>query len=89
MGEAKRFVIAKGDARSLVYFWYQSRGRVLARNHEVILYRFFDRAMRSRTDGSLVRITIPIVRGDVEGAERAFRDFSERAVPLFPPYVPG
>ena len=34
-GEAKRFVIAQGEARQLVYFWYQSRGRIIAQNHEV------------------------------------------------------
>ena len=37
--EAKRFVIAKGDARQLVYFWYQSLGRVYAQNVQVIMTR--------------------------------------------------
>jgi EpsI family protein len=41
---AKRFVIAKGDARQLVYFWYQGQGRVVSANEDVILWRFWDRA---------------------------------------------
>jgi EpsI family protein len=87
-GEAKRFVIAKGDARQLVYFWYQSRGRIIARLHEVILYKFWDRATRSRTDGSLFRLTTPIVRGDEQTAEQAIFDFAEGFTPLLPDYVP-
>jgi EpsI family protein len=87
--EAKRFVIAKGNARQLVYFWYQSRGRVLARNEDVILMRFWDRARSRRTDGSLIRFTVPIVRGDVEGAEENFREVASRMVPLLPEFVPN
>lgn len=86
-GEAKRFVIAKGNERQLVYFWYQSRGRVIARNHEVIVYRFWDRATRGRTDGSLVRITIPL-RGE-ERTEAFFRDFASEFVKPLPRYVPN
>ena len=87
-GEAKRFVIAKGDARQLVYFWYQSRGRVIARLHDVILYKFWDRATRRRTDGSLFRLTTPIVRGDEQSAEEAILAFAEEFTPLLPPYIP-
>lgn len=90
-GEAKRFVIAKGDARSLVYFWYQSNGRVFARNHEVILYKFWDRATRGRSDGALVRLTAPFREGeagDEEAAERAILDLARDLTPRFDPYLP-
>jgi EpsI family protein len=87
-GEAKRFIIARGNQRSLVYFWYQSRGRVIARNHEKILYIFMDRARYGRSDGSLVRFTVPIMNGDVEKAEAAFHKFSDSITPKFAKYVP-
>ena len=87
--EAKRFIIAKGDSRQLVYFWYQSRGHVIARNHEVILYRFFDRAIRHRTDGSLVRLTIPIERGNEQRAEAIFEEFASEFAPMLPGFVPN
>lgn len=87
--EAKRFIIAKGEARRLVYFWYQSRGRILARNHEVILYRFLDRAIRQRTDGSLVRLTVPITRDGEEAAEKAFYEFAALLAPTLQGYVPN
>ena len=88
-GEIKRVVIAKGNQRSLVYFWYQSRGRVIARNHEKIFYMFLDRASSRRTDGSLVRFTIPIVRGDEAQAEETFRELVQQISPLLPDYVPN
>lgn len=88
-GEAKRMVVAKGNLRNLVYFWYQSRGRVVARDHEKVLYMFLDRAMSGRTDGSLVRFTVPIVRGDEEEAEITFRSISQKITPILPSYLPN
>ena len=88
-GEAKRFVIARGSDRQLVYFWYESRGRVIARSHEVILYRFWDRATKNRTDGALVRITIPLESQHPEKAEKSFRDFADSMGPLLSNYLPN
>ncbi len=87
-GEAKRFIVAKGNLRSLVYFWYHSRGRVIARSHQKILYMFLDRATTGRTDGSLVRFTIPIENGDIEKAEAMFAELSEEIVPRLGAHVP-
>jgi EpsI family protein len=88
-GEAKRVVIAKGNLRNLVYFWYQSRGRVIARNHEKVLYLFLDRAVERRTDGSLIRFTIPIEHGNVEEAEESFRSLASMLMPKMSEYVPN
>ena len=88
-GEAKRVVIAKGNSRALVYFWYQSRGRMIARNHEKVLYMFMDRALNRRTDGSLVRFTIPVLHGDEEAAEEVFDSLASAVSSLIPQYVPN
>lgn len=88
-GEARRLVIAKGNLRNLVYFWYQSRGRAIARNHEKVLYLFLDRIVSGRTDGSLVRFTIPIIHGDKETAEQSFESIAQLLTPMLPSYVPN
>ena len=88
-GQAKRVVIAKGDYRSLVYFWYQSRGRVIAKDTDRIAYMFIDRATRSRTDGSLVRFTVNIERGDVERADQAFQNFAMQLLGEVEPFLPN
>jgi len=89
-GEAKRFVIAKGRQRALVYFWYQSNGRVVARNHHKIFWMFLDRTLRARTDGSLVRFTVPILPDQSEvAAEANFKALATRVAPLLPDYIPN
>jgi len=88
-GSARRVVIAKGDARQLVYYWYQSRGRVISVDWQKIIYVGLDRALRSRTDGSLVRFSTPIRRGsEVEEAEATLRDLAPRVIAKLPAYVP-
>ncbi len=65
-----RLVIAKGNQRQLTYYWYQSRGRVIAEDYMKMVHLFWDRATKSRTDGSLVRLTVEMYRqrrGDRRG----------------------
>lgn len=87
-GQAKRLIVAKGEHRRLVYYWYQSRGRVIAEDWQKILYVGWDRASRGRTDGALVRFMVPIAQGDVERAEREFASIAELVVQELPAYVP-
>jgi EpsI family protein len=84
----RRLVIARGGDRQLTYYWYQSRGRVVSQDWKKILYVGFDRAVRSRTDGSLVRFTMPIVRKDEAAAEASFYDLAPQILALLPAYVP-
>ena len=84
----KRLVIAKGKDRQLVYYWYQSQGRVIAEDWQKIVYVGLDRALRGRTDGALVRFTIPIQRQDDERAEQAFHELAPRVIERLAPYVP-
>jgi EpsI family protein len=84
----KRLVIAKGEARQLVYYWYQSRGRVISQDWKKIVYVGLDRALKNRTDGSLVRFTVPMLRNDEERAETAFRDLAPRVLNEIAAYVP-
>ena len=88
---AKRLLIAKGEARQLVYYWYHSRGRVISQDWKKIIFVGLDRAQRGRTDGSLVRFTIPIRFGDVEAADAAFYDLApshQSPKPLQKPHPP-
>jgi EpsI family protein len=86
--QVRRLQIAKGNERQLVYYWYQSNGRVVAEDWKKILYLGWDRARLGRTDGALVRFTLPIVNGDEAAAESAFQDLAPRIVAHLGPYVP-
>jgi len=85
---AKRLVIAKGKARQLVYYWYQSRGRVVSEDWKKIIYVGWDRATRGRTDGSLVRFTVAFSHKNSDRAEAAFWDLARQISPRLPLYVP-
>jgi EpsI family protein len=84
-----RLVIAKGDARQLVYYWYLERGRVIADDWMKIVWLFWDRARLSRTDGSLIRFTMPIGQNGTATAEEAFRALAPLITARLSDYVPG
>ncbi len=87
--EVNRLIIAKGEHRQLVYFWYQERGRVIAQDWRKIVDLFWDRATRQRTDGALVRFTAPVVRNDEARAESALLSLAGAVLPRLAPYVPN
>jgi EpsI family protein len=87
-GLVKRLIIAKGKQRQLTYYWYQSRGHVIARDWRKIILVGMDRSIRGRTDGSLIRFTIPIVDNDEEKAEALFQDLGRQVLEHMPAYVP-
>ena len=83
-----RLVIAKGNQRQLTYYWYQSRGHVIAADYMKMAHLFWDRATKSRTDGSLVRLSVEMYRKDEESAEANLREVASQVVPLLPRFVP-
>jgi EpsI family protein len=87
--QVNRMVIAKGELRQLVYYWYQTQGRVIADDWQKIAYLSWDRARSSRTDGALVRFTTPILRKDEDAADRTIHQLASEIVPRLPDYVPG
>ena len=65
--------------------------RVIAEDWRKIVMLFWDRARSQRTDGSLVRFTVPLARDDqrdVDQAEEAFSDLASQILPRLAAYVP-
>jgi exosortase D (VPLPA-CTERM-specific) len=84
-----RTVIALGDARQLVYYWFQQRGRVLTNEYLVKWYLFWDSLTRNRSDGSLVRLIVPLPEGATEEqADRQLAQFAAELEPVLQQYVP-
>ena len=87
--QVKRLMIARGDARQLVYYWYQTQGRVIAEDWQKIFFVGYDRATRGRTDGALVRFTIPVYREmDEQRAEQSFQEVARLVLPRLGAYLP-
>ena len=73
--EMNRYVVARGDQKSLVLYWYQSRDRVVASEYKAKVYVIADALRYNRTDTALVRVTVPIVGSNVDAAQNAALDF--------------
>ena len=58
--QVNRYLLGKGAARALVYYWYQGRGRVEANEYRVKWELMRDAALTGRTEEALVRLVIPL-----------------------------
>jgi len=70
-----RYVVQKGDQKSLVLYWYQSRDRVVASEYTAKMYVVADALRYNRTDTALVRVEVPVVNGDNDAATAVGVDF--------------
>ena len=84
-----RVVIERGDVKQVVYYWFDQRGRVLTNEYLVKWYIFWDSLTRNRTDGAMLRLTVPVLAGQSEAdADRALVEFARAIVPALRPYIP-
>jgi len=91
-GEAltvNRVVITKGEARQLVYYWFEQRGREVTNEYLVKWYIFWDSLTRNRTDGALVRVTtfVPDMAG-IDKADTELEDFVRQIDPSLTYHLP-
>lgn len=86
---ATRYVIAKGDARQVVLYWYWAHNRGVASEYWAKFYLVADSIKMNRSDGSLVRITTPLYPGEtVDAAEQRLLPFVSDVVPRLQSYIP-
>lgn len=88
--EVNRVVIAKGLDKQLVYYWYQSRNRVVASEYWGKIYTVLDAVKYNRTDAALVRVVMPMPdTGSAEIADQAGTSFVQALFPLLSRFVPA
>jgi exosortase D (VPLPA-CTERM-specific) len=84
-----RVLISLDDQQMVVYYWFQQRGRVITNEYLVKWYLFWDALTRNRTDGALVRLTVPVSVGSSPAqAERSLVEFAGLAEARLSAYVP-
>ena len=84
---ANKYVIRNGDYQSLMIYWYQGRGRNVASEYWGKIYTVFDSVRLRRSDGAMVRVTVPI-RDSEAAAEQTAIDFASTAANVLPEFVP-
>jgi len=86
---ANRYVIAKGEDRQLVLYWYWAHNRAVASEYWAKLYLVTDAMRLNRSDGSMIRITTPLLRGEsIDTAQQRLLAFGGNVVPQLNPYIP-
>jgi EpsI family protein len=83
-----RYLVAKGENQSLVYYWYQSQGRVIADEFAAKFYLIEDSIRKHRSDTSLVRVVVGVRPNHIEEAEQVGLDFVKTVYPAVNGYLP-
>lgn len=86
--EANRYIIQNGDARQLLIYWYQGRGRAVASEYWGKIYTVVDSVKRRRSDGAMVRVIVPIEKSE-EDALALASELAAQAAPSLPTFVPN
>ncbi|HET7893291.1 MAG TPA: EpsI family protein [Candidatus Sulfotelmatobacter sp.] len=86
---ANRYLIAKGDDRQLVLYWFWAHNRGVASEYWAKFYLVADSIKMNRSDGSLVRITTPMYPGETaDAAQQRILPFAGEVSPLLDSYIP-
>jgi EpsI family protein len=92
-GKAHRvgeYIVANGDDRQFVIYWYQAHGRSVASEYLAKIYMVADAMRMNRTDGALVRVFTPIGTGEGVPAARARAEaFVAQLAPMLPRFIPN
>ena len=85
---ANKYVIRNGDYKSLMIYWYQGRGRAVASEYWAKFYTIIDSVRVRRSDGALVRVTVPLGESEAAALESA-KDLSAKAATALKEFVPN
>jgi EpsI family protein len=84
---ANKYVIQNGDYKSMMIYWYQGRGRNVASEYWGKVYTIFDSVRLRRSDGAMVRVTVPVGASEA-AAEKTAIEFASTASSVLPEFVP-
>ena len=85
---ANKYVIQNGEYKSLMVYWYQGRGRAVASEYWGKVYTVIDSVRLRRSDGAMVRVTVPIGDSEAKALESA-TDLAVAAQAALPDFVPN
>ena len=81
-------LIQKGLDKQIVLYWYYSRGRVISSEYYQKIYLVIDSITRRRTDGSFVRLILPVKDSEKQTLE-VLKGFAADLFPVIEEYIPS
>jgi EpsI family protein len=76
-----RYLVEKGDEKSVILYWYQGHGRVIASEYSAKFWLVADALKYNRSDTALVRISVPVGRGGEDAATLLAEQFAQAMFP--------
>jgi len=73
--EVNRYVVSRGDERSVVLYWYQTQNRVEASEYRAKIWTVLDAIRYNRSDTALVRVVVPVRQNDEAAAQQVAVEF--------------
>jgi len=86
---SNRYVVAHGDEKSVVLYWYQSHNRIIASEFAAKFWLVADSIRYHRSDSSLVKVVVPVRNGEIDAATRNAVEFVQAVFPDLMRQLPG
>jgi EpsI family protein len=86
--EVNRYLVARGESKTLVLYWYQTPKRIVASEYAAKFWLAADSVRYRRSDTSLVRVISPVGAISLEEADRLTQDFVKSLLPELNRYLP-
>lgn len=87
--QVNRYIVSKGDAKSLVLYWYQTPNRIVASEYKAKLLTVEDAIRYNRTDTALVRVVVPVQGNNDAAAQQIAVDFVQSFFVPLRKYLPS
>jgi EpsI family protein len=85
--QVNRYLLGKESQTALVYYWYQGRGRIAANEYKVKWNLLQDKALRGRSEETLVRIVVPYT-GSAAAADSLATSVAAELMPQIEAHLP-
>jgi EpsI family protein len=84
-----RYIVSRGEQRSVVLYWYQSPHRVIADEFAAKFWMVVDGVHYRRSDTSLVRVIVPVGTGGEQAAYQQAQEFVQSSFPFIKAHLPS
>lgn len=84
-----RYVVENSGQRSMILYWYQAQGRIIASEYAVKFYLVWDAMREGRRDGAIVRVLVPMgPHQSIASGTAVALNLANRTLPLLRYFLP-
>jgi EpsI family protein len=84
-----RYIVSRGENQSVVLYWYQSKGCVIASEYSAKIYTVTEAIRYDRSDTSLVRVEVGVENGNTQATSDTGVSFLKSFFEPLAAYLPG